>query len=190
MSKFLVITTIGKPNNHLKKISIASKINNTEFIIIGDKKSPSDFKLKNSIYFSMKKQNKLNFSFVKLCPENSYARKNIGYLYAMSKNAKIIFETDDDNEVLDSFFKIRPFKYNAKYIEKVGWLNIYKYFSSKNIWPRGFPLEEIKLNKNKKINFYNKKTYCPINQRLADENPDCGGSWKYHDISTFKIFGN
>ena len=25
---------------------------------------------------------------------------------------------------------------------------------------------------------------------LADENPDCGGSWKYHDISTFKIFGN
>jgi dTDP-4-amino-4,6-dideoxygalactose transaminase len=23
---------------------------------------------------------------------------------------------------------------------------------------------------------------------LADNNPDCGGSWKYHDISSFKIF--
>lgn len=23
---------------------------------------------------------------------------------------------------------------------------------------------------------------------LPEENPDCGGSWKYHDISTFKIF--
>ena len=90
----------------------------------------------------------------------------------MKKNAKVIFETDDDNEVLDSFFEIKPFKYNTKYIENTGWLNIYKYFSSKKIWPRGFPLEEINLNKKKKLNFLNKKAFCPINQRLADENPD------------------
>ena len=45
-------------------------------------------------------------------------------------------------------------------------------FLIKKIWPRGFPLEEINLNKKKKLNFLNKKAFCPINQRLADENPD------------------
>ena len=51
----VVITTISKPNKCLK--SIAKNIGkNNKLIIIGDKKSPKKFKLKNSDYFPISHQ--------------------------------------------------------------------------------------------------------------------------------------
>ena len=44
----LVITTINKPNKNLKQYSIGCKKKNWNFIIIGDKKTPSSFRLNNS----------------------------------------------------------------------------------------------------------------------------------------------
>ena len=35
--------------------------------------------------------------FAKICPENSYSRKNIGYLLSYIDKNEIIVETDDDN---------------------------------------------------------------------------------------------
>ena len=43
-------------------------------------------------------QYEILLNFAKICPENNYARKNIGYLYAIKNGAKLIFETDDDNK--------------------------------------------------------------------------------------------
>ena len=54
MSKFLIITTIDKPNNFLKIISKKSKKNNAGLVIVGDQKSPVNFKLKDSIFLSVK----------------------------------------------------------------------------------------------------------------------------------------
>ena len=48
-------------------------------------------------------QKKLNFKFSKICPPNSYARKNIGYLISFLEN-DIIIETDDDNFPKKIFF--------------------------------------------------------------------------------------
>ena len=49
-------------------------------------------------------------------------------------------------------------------------MNVYKFFTKKNIWPRGYPLEALKepLPSKKKIS----KVVCPIQQGLADQNPD------------------
>ena len=171
MKASLVVTSINKPNKILRRLAKFSKINGWEFIIIGDRKSPNDFKLNSTNFLSLRDQKKLNFNFSKICPENSYARKNIGYLIAM-KNFKVIVETDDDNYPKTSFFKKRELDHHAITINNKGWINIYDLFLSKKkfIWPRGLPLDQlnnkIKVSKSKvKNSFY-------IQQGVCDNNPD------------------
>lgn len=168
----LVITTIASSNNYiLKKYAKLSLKQDIDFIIIGDKKSPSKFSLKGANYFSLKKQSSLKFSLSKFLPYNHYSRKNLGYLIAMQKYPNKIYETDDDNIPMKNFFSKKNIDiHSVSYFKNSGWLNVYKFFSNENIWPRGFPLEELKkpiTNKKKKI-----KISSYIQQGLADENPD------------------
>ena len=66
--KALVITTIASSKNFiLKKFAKIALKKNINFIIIGDKKSPSKFLLKGANYFSLKKQREPTFlPFLKL----------------------------------------------------------------------------------------------------------------------------
>ena len=104
MKTALVITTINKANSNIKKFSRGSKLSNWEFIVIGDKKTPKNFKIYYGSFFDLRNQKKLNFHYSKLCPINSYARKNIGYLIALKKKCDVIIETDDDNYPKKNFF--------------------------------------------------------------------------------------
>ena len=61
----LVITTINKPNKNIKKFSIGSLKNKWDFVVIGDKKSPKNFKLKYGEYFNLTNQKKLNLNLIK-----------------------------------------------------------------------------------------------------------------------------
>jgi len=173
MKTALIITTINSPNKNILKFSKYSKIKNWDFIIIGDKKSPIKYKIKYGKFFSLGEQKKLNFNYSKICPENSYTRKNIGYLVALKRNNEILIESDDDNFPKYNFFKKRKAKHVVKEILNNGWINIYEYFlkTDQNIWPRGLPLQKIKSSKirvsktTKSINFF-------LQQGLADNNPD------------------
>jgi len=171
MKKYLVITSIAKPTDCLKKIRNQSYKNGVNLLIVGDKKSPKVFKMKNSVFLSLKEQKKLDLSYTSGCPENSYSRKNIGFLLAMKNKANIIFDVDDDNEPLDNFFSTSPIKKNTTHIKNGGWVNVYNYFTKELIWPRGFPLSEIKRGKSD-IKLKKSVSVCPINQRLANDNPD------------------
>jgi hypothetical protein len=170
--KALVITTIASSNNLiLKKYAKISLKENINFIVVGDKKSPSKFSLKGADYFSLEKQRSLNFNLSKILPINHYSRKNLGYLIAMNKNPETIIETDDDNIPLKDFFSKKKIIKQKTYISKnAGWVNVYKFFTKKHIWPRGFALEELNhpLTKNLKLS----KITSPIQQGLADKNPD------------------
>jgi hypothetical protein len=104
-----------------------------------------------------------------LLPTKHYSRKNIGYLIA--KNHDIIIETDDDNFPREEFWAQRSKSITAADINNSGWTNVYRYFSDEEIWPRGFPLELILSHK--EFNDQKQITVdCPIQQGLADENPD------------------
>ena len=59
--------------------------NDWNFIVIGDRKSPKNFKLNYGTYYDLKNQIKTKLSFPKICKFNNYARKNIGYLIAIEK---------------------------------------------------------------------------------------------------------
>jgi len=171
MKTSVVITTINKPNKIIKRISRHCKTKKWDLIIIGDKKSPKNFKMNFGRFLSLNHQSNLNLKFAKICPQNSYARKNIGYLVAMKEN-KIIIETDDDNFPKKSFFQNRKITHKVNFLKNENWINIYDFFLKKNefIWPRGLPLDEF----NNKIKISNNRVYRKffIQQNVCDKNPD------------------
>ena len=166
MNKFLIITSINDKevfNFYQEKCNE----NNIDFVIIGDNKTPK-LNLKN--FISIDQQKKMPFELCKNLPENHYSRKNLGYLHAIKNNADVIIETDDDNYPYDSFFDERTKILHTNLIENQDWINIYKLYTNDFIWPRGFSLNEIKNDK--KINSKYQKVICPIQQGLANLNPD------------------
>lgn len=168
---FLVITSIADDKHPiLNAIAKDAVKNNVPFIIIGDIKSPEKFEIGNCDFYSANRQKDLNFKLVKSLPFKHYARKNIGYLIAMSKGAETIIETDDDNIPLEGFWNNRDREVEAHLLNDQGWVNVYKYFTEKLIWPRGFALESIQKELAKVGTM--QKVDSPIQQGLADENPD------------------
>jgi hypothetical protein len=166
----LVITSINKPNYVIKRLYNICKENNVKFLIIGDKKTPT-YKKKYPLV-SINNQKKLEFKLAKLLPENSYSRKNLGYLLAAKSKSNIIIETDDDNYPLENFFINLSKKKKIKLVKGKKWINIYSLFSKNNdkIWPRGFPLDEI--NRNNIVSIKNEIVFSPIQQRMCEGNPD------------------
>jgi len=145
---------------------------NMDFIVIGDTKSPHDFSLSGCQFLSIEKQRKLPFGLATLAPERHYARKNIGYLVAMERGAELIIETDDDNFPYEEFWSERHPYQKVNLVENAGWINVYRYFTDATIWPRGFPIEHIKKPAISMESYAIAEIYCPIQQGLADKNPD------------------
>jgi hypothetical protein len=107
-----------------------------------------------------------------MCPTRHYARKNIGYLLACAAGASVIIETDDDNIPNREFWNARSRRQSASLISNTGWVNVYRYFTDANIWPRGLPLDQIQAATPAFESLSQKEVDCPIQQGLADENPD------------------
>jgi hypothetical protein len=164
--KFIIITTINKETEAIKKFS---KMKDWEIILVGDKKSKEIKSRDNITFLSIEDQKKLNFRITKYLPYNHYSRKNIGYLYAIKNGADIIYDTDDDNLPYKDW-KFPNFKANKITTAKSKYINVYKYYSTEKIWPRGYPLDEI--NKKVKTNIIDKKVKVGVWQGLADQEPD------------------
>ena len=57
LKKFIVCTSINKPTEAIKKFD---SMKDWQLIVVGDKKTPKNYKLKNGIYLSPKKQEKID----------------------------------------------------------------------------------------------------------------------------------
>ena len=167
----LVITSISGPNEILAAGATGSQTHGVDFVVIGDTKSPADFDLDGCDFWSIERQGHLPFKLAQILPERHYARKNLGYLLAMERGAEVLIETDDDNLPLEKFWAPRQAHQTARSPSRDGWVNVYRYFSDENIWPRGFPLECLQQNHVELVP-QEKSVYCPIQQGLADDNPD------------------
>jgi hypothetical protein len=92
-------------------------------------------------------------------PYRHYARKNFGYLYALQNGARVIYGTDDDNELID---ELNGFDMMERTDPPVLWelvdtrdrdnkteawarnvCNPYAVFGQPSVWPRGYPLQNI-----------------------------------------------
>ena len=147
--KWIVITASNPPTNDI--INLEREINHEKIVVIGNKKTiDSNWDIfKNSIkliYLSIKDQKKLGYHILKFLNDDSYYRKNIGYLFAIQHGAKEIYEID---EKLNYSPKILSFiDINNSYISygkdiNNKMINPYAYFGEPNIWPRGFIYKDI-----------------------------------------------
>lgn len=173
MNKFIVITTINKKTEAIKRYD---KIKDWNLIVIGDTKTPN-INLSNGIFLNVKDQKQLNFSCINKIPYKTYSRINIGYLLALKNNADIIASVDDDNIPLVNWGKnvYVNSKINSNYISSknkfIDVLYHHRYASKKNIWHRGFPIEDLDLRKYQKKIFKQKK-HIEVQAGLWNVEPD------------------
>jgi hypothetical protein len=181
--KFIIITSIFKPSEAVRKFA---KFKDWQVVVVGDKKTPQDWQVSGVIYLSPKDQDRLGFAMGKKLPWNHYCRKMIGYLYAMSKGAEVIYDTDDDNIPLSNWFE-PAFSGKFRSLGKVRFINLYKLFTKIKVWPRGLPLDEILAKSVPKI-----AAARPQNigmwQFLANNDPDVDSIYRLTNYSliTFK----
>ena len=110
------MTTIFQPKEALRRFLYMKK---WCVVIVGDLKKPEHFNItstlgQNLIFLNGKDQADLGCSFVNALPWNSFARKNVGYLYAIAQDAEVIWDFDDDN-ILKFFYQGCYSRCNAGY---------------------------------------------------------------------------
>jgi hypothetical protein len=139
-NQFIVITTINKITKGMDKFA---RMSDFKLIIVGDTKTPVYPASDTYTFLSYQKQQELPFSLAGLLPENHYCRKNLGYLSAMHSGANVISESDDDNHPYSSWsFPERMC--GKRCMDGMRFVNVYRYYTDRLIWPRGYPLDEIK----------------------------------------------
>lgn len=81
-------------------------------VVVGDSLTPSNWSLPNVTFLSAEIQDKLGYRIKKYLPDSHYARKNIGYLFAIANGARFIYDTDEDSAFLSTElsekFELRP----------------------------------------------------------------------------------
>lgn len=169
MRKFIVITTINYPTEAVKKFA---NIKDSNLVVVGDLKTPKDWKCANSHFISVESSINHDFTLSKKLPYNHYCRKMLGYLFAIRMGAEAIIDTDDDNyPKLNWYFPEFAGKFNC--VEENNYfVNIYQYFTDEFIWPRGFPLRLLNQNYDFKKVLVERDVNVGIWQGLADEDPD------------------
>jgi hypothetical protein len=171
-SVFIVITSIAAPTNAMRAFARGCARTGARFLVVGDAASPSDFHLDGCDYYDLAAQHNTELKFARLCPTESYARKNVGYLIAARAGASIIVDTDDDNVPDDAFWSARHRDLDVPCVDAAGWINVYRYFCDAHVWPRGFPLDLVLTAPAPFERAGVRRACCPIQQGLVSGEPD------------------
>jgi hypothetical protein len=106
-------------------------------------------------------------------------------LWAIQHGAQEIYETDDDNELittaLPSFDGLQTYVYDGTNQTVV---NPYAYFGYPNVWPRGYPLDQIRSSRQSMNRFSRVASKPLILQGLADKDPDVDAVFRCQSPST------
>ena len=156
-NKYIITTTINNPTEAIHKFD---QMQDWKLIVIGDKKTPSDYNLVNGIYLNPEDQENYDKDLSDAIGWNCIQRRNFGLLKAFELGAEVIATIDDDNIPLENWGKNLLVSKNIE-------LNYYKtdeiafdpisITNHSNLWHRGFPLQLLSKRKSKKI----KKIICP-----------------------------
>jgi hypothetical protein len=130
-------------------------------------------------FLSLEDQLAMPFELARLLPVGHYARKNLAYLAAIHQGASCIYETDDDNAPNEQWVVRDEVVANCRVVEadENRWVNVYRYFSKENVWPRGLPLDEIRKEIPEAATDYSAKR-APIQQGLVNGSADVDAIWR------------
>lgn len=143
--KWIVITTVSPPTDDVKKLAA---LEGWKVVVVGDLKTPKDWNHTNCVYLSVDEQKRLGYRIASALGYNSYTRKMIGYLYAIQHGARYVYDTDDDNHPKSGALDFElgtntsGLVYGAP--SPSGTFNPYAHFGQPSIWPRGYPLRDVR----------------------------------------------
>ncbi|HRU05793.1 MAG TPA: STELLO glycosyltransferase family protein [Candidatus Brocadiia bacterium] len=167
--RFVVLTTILRPTEAVRRFAA---LPGWQVVVVGDLKTPSDWRLPGVTYLGPQAQRDLFPGLAERLPWNHYARKNLGYLYAMSQGADVIADTDDDNAPLPGWeTSVPPPMASLPLVTSPPVANIYRLFTDEPIWPRGLPLDLVLSNEEIAIESAGPQRVLAL-QGLVDGEPD------------------
>lgn len=141
MRKIIVTTTINPPT---EAIELFDSLPDFGLVVIGDKKTPVDYRLCSGTYVSPEEQEQRYPRLSRLLGWNCIQRRNIGFLIALEMGADIIATIDDDNVpypdwghnlLIGQSVSMRTYRCSAPAFDPIGASN-YPY-----LWHRGFPVQ-------------------------------------------------
>jgi len=193
MKAFCIITTIEPPTVSVCLLAQRLGPVGARLIIVGDRKGPQRYEMTEVKldFLPLARQLSGPFGIGRLLPTDHYARKNVGYLHAMAAGAPLIYETDDDNAPAGnwglrqqevSHVRLVP----AAISDQRRWVNVYRYFSSENIWPRGLPLDAVSSPVPEPEETAGPVS-SPIQQGLVDNSPDVDAVWRLTQDRPFRF---
>lgn len=139
MKKIVITTTINKPTAAIRKYDA---LKDWGLIVVGDRKSPARYGLKNGMYISWREQQERYSDLCRIIGPDSTSRgRLIGIIAAYKAGADIIATIDDDNypcqcwgkECVLGVEKLYEW-YNCNVFDPVSLFH-------PHIWHRGYPLE-------------------------------------------------
>lgn len=153
--QWAVVTTVFEPSKAIKDIA---GLHEWCLLIVADLRTPSEKQFYSLLgttqnerikFLSIDEQLKLYPLLSDSLPFNSFARKNIGYIYAIHQKAKLIWDFDDDNVGIISksgYSNIIEYLTACNTKSKINIMNPYLYSvdNGTQAWPRGFPLNLLK----------------------------------------------
>ena len=176
--QFSILTTIQAPTASVSTLARFGRQFDIPILAVGDRKSPVCEWPTGAEFLSLAHQERLDSKLAELLPLDHYSRKNIGYLEAIARGTTLLFDTDDDNAPLPHW-RPRSLHSECQRVQHSGWINVYRYFSSVPIWPRGFPLECLQERQRAKAETTSVGVLeCPIQQGLVNGSPDVDAVWR------------
>ena len=141
MNKVIVTTTINPPT---KAVALFDAMEDWTLVVIGDKKTPPDYKLNRGIYVGPDQQHAYDPKLSDAIGWNCIQRRNFGLLWAKDLGAEIVAIVDDDNIAYEHWGKdlmlgrpvtVRYFHSDLPAFDPLGATN------HRHLWHRGFPLQ-------------------------------------------------
>ena len=145
--RFVVITSINGPHPRLSEFLDLDY----SVVVVGDSKTDDAAwrHLDSRVtYLSLEDQDRAFPALSRALGSGTYARKNLGYLWAIREGAKVIWETDDDTfprkEVGDPLVYLGESPHWQLASEEVTSWNPYTFYAQgSGMWPRGYDTRHI-----------------------------------------------
>jgi hypothetical protein len=141
MKKVIVTTTINPPT---EAIDAFQAMPDWELVVIGDKKTPRDYRLNRGVYVTPEETEKYDPALSDAVGWNCIQRRIFGLLWAHDMKADIVAVVDDDNIPLKGWgenllvgteAEVNYYETDLPAFDPVGATN------HANLWHRGYPLQ-------------------------------------------------
>ena len=141
MRRVIVTTTIHAPTEAIERFQA---LGDWDLVVVGDKKTPADYRLRRGAYVSPEEQEKYDPALSQAIGWNCIQRRNFGFLWAKDMAADVVAVVDDDNIPLEGWgedllvgreAEVNYFETDLAAFDPVGATN------HGQLWHRGFPLQ-------------------------------------------------